>query len=255
MNCLDEPSIKGGKILIFGLMENMTWKEVEEAVKQTKTVIIPFGSTEEHGYHLPLSTDYLIAYEIGKMVAEKVKVLVAPPITYGVCRTTASFPGTITISLETIKNLTKEICKSFCMHGFKNLILLPGHLGSAQLTGLELAAQETIQMYPNLNIVLVRIPYILQKYLDVVEDKEDLHAGEVETSLMLVLKPDLVKKDKIVSEHPKFPEHFIVWEPRKYMKSGVMGSAEKASKEKGEALLKILVDEIISLVKKLEQKI
>ena len=80
------------------IMENMTWNEVERKLKETRTGIIPFGSTEEHGYHLPLSTDYLVAYEIAKRIADETPALVTPPVCYGVCRRGETFPGTTTIT-------------------------------------------------------------------------------------------------------------------------------------------------------------
>jgi len=239
----------------LGLMENMTWSEVEEYVKIVKTVIVPFGSTEEHGYHLPLSTDFSVAYDIGRRVAEKVDVLVTPPLNYGVCRSTAHFPGTITISLDTLRSFVKDIFQSLYNHGLKNFIFLPGHLGTAQLIGLELDAQELIRLYPDINIAIAQLPLLLKElFKELIEDTSDYHAGEIETSMMLAIKPELVRKDKAVSEHPAVPEHLIVRDPRRYMRSGVMGDATKASREKGERIMETAVEKIISLVKQMDTK-
>jgi len=79
------------------LMENITSKEFEELKKDTKTVIIPIGSIEAHGPHLPLATDLYTIYEICKLVAQKIKVLVAPPLYYGLCRSTKPLPGTLSL--------------------------------------------------------------------------------------------------------------------------------------------------------------
>lgn len=86
------------------LIEEMTMAEFEEGLKLTRTVYIPFGSIEEHGNHLPLSTDTIQAYEVGKKAALLIPLFVAPPIHYGSCRSTSCHPGTISISTSTLKN-------------------------------------------------------------------------------------------------------------------------------------------------------
>lgn len=237
------------------LMENLTWREVEEAVKGgVKTCLIPLGSTEEHGYHLPLYTDTIIAYEVAVRAASRVEALVAPPLGFGVCRSTAFFPGTLTISLETLKGLLEEICLSLHRHGLRNLVLVPGHLGAAQLVGLELAAQKLVRENPGLQMAIARFPEILKEKLGegVLEDPLDLHAGEVETSLMLVLRPELVKMELAEAEHPPLPSHLVVRNLLRYMKTGVIGDATKASREKGEAILEALVSGVVEIVESLE---
>ncbi|MBS7623340.1 creatininase family protein, partial [Candidatus Bathyarchaeota archaeon] len=102
------------------IMEGMTWKGVKRSLRQIKTVLIPFGSTEEHGYHLPLSADCKILYEIAKLVSEKTSALVAPPVCYGVCRLGSTSLGTITISLETMKFLATDIVDSLHSQGMRN---------------------------------------------------------------------------------------------------------------------------------------
>ncbi|WP_309493627.1 creatininase family protein [Candidatus Hecatella orcuttiae] len=237
------------------LLEEMNWKELEKALRETKTVIVPCGSTEEHGYHLPLSTDTLIACEIARRTAERVNVLVAPPINYGVCRSTGSFPGTLTISLDALRALVEEICESLHAHGFRNIILLPGHLGAAQMVGLELAAQKLVEKHQDLSMAVVRWEEAIKKLTGtVLKDPRDGHAGEAETSLMLALKPELVRMEKTVDEHPRFPEHLVVAKPGDYLKSGVMGSPTKASREKGEKILEALVREVEELVKRMEKR-
>lgn len=237
------------------LLGDSTWPEVEEAVRSgVKTAIIPLGSTEEHGLHLPLLTDTIIAYEVAVRAASKVKAFVCPPVPFGVCRTTAAFPGTLTINLETLQSLVEELCLSLHRHGFRNIVLVPGHLGAAQIVGLELAAQKLIRQHPDLGMALVRFPEVLKDKLagGLLEDLSDLHAGEVETSLMMVLRPELVKAEKVKAEHPEFPRHVVASNPRKHMETGVMGDASKASKAKGEAILEALVEGVVEAVKLLE---
>src|SRR5512136_913581 len=111
------------------LIEEMTMSEFEEGLTHTRTVIIPFGSVEEHGSHLPLSTDTIQAYEVGKRAATLIPLFVAPPVHYGSCRSTSCHPGTISISTSTLKILMKDIVRSFRLQGLKNIIVLTGHAG------------------------------------------------------------------------------------------------------------------------------
>lgn len=237
------------------LLEEMDWKELKKALRETRTIIVPCGSTEEHGYHLPLSTDTLIACEVARQAARRAKVLVAPPINYGVCRSTGPFPGTLSLSLDTLRMLVEEICESLHAHGFRNIILLPGHLGAAQIVGLELAAQKLVEKHQGLSMAVLRLEATVRKLLGtVLEDERDGHAGEAETALLLALRPELVRRGRAVAEHPCFPEHLVVAKPRDYMKSGVIGDPTKASREKGEKILEALVRETVELVRKMEKR-
>ena len=230
------------------LMEDMTWKEVESTLSKQKTVIIPFGSTEEHGYHLPLSTDYYVAYELTKLIGSKIQVLVAPPICYGVCQRSAFFPGTITISIDTLRSLTIDIITCLQSQGFRNIIILPGHTGSAQTIGLEIACQELLNKYEKLEIVLIDLTKFLEEIPEGLIEEKFGHAGEVETSLMLALNPETVRMTDATSEKPIFPAHLLVRDSKKFMKSGVMGNAKIASIEKGTTILNLLVNKISEVI-------
>ncbi len=236
------------------LLEELTWHDFKQAVESgVRTALLPLGSTEEHGFHLPLLTDTIIAYEVAVRAARQVRVFVAPPLPYGVCRTTAFFPGTLTISMETLQKLVEEICLSLHRHGVRNIVLVPGHLGAAQLVGLELTAQKLVRENPDLRMAIVRVLEVLREQVGgLLEDPSDLHAGEMETSLMLVLRPSLVKAELARAEHPKLPRHLVVLNPARYMETGVMGDATKASREKGEAILKALVSGVVEAVRMVE---
>ncbi|MEM2107192.1 MAG: creatininase family protein [Candidatus Bathyarchaeia archaeon] len=226
------------------LMEDMTWQDIQARLVETKTIIVPFGSTEEHGPHLPLSTDTKIAYELAVRVAKRVKVLVAPPICYGVCRRTGTYPGTISLTFETLRMLVRDLIESLYSQGFRNIILLPGHLGDAQIIGMELSAQEAVKNHSDLNLAIISIPKILEKFPQGLVDEPLGHAGEFETSIMLAISPSQVAMEKATSEKPNFPPHIVIRDSKTFMKSGVMGDATKATVEKGEAILKLLVEEI-----------
>ena len=117
------------------LLEEMSWPEVAKLAKQKKTVLIPVGSIEQHGPHLPLNCDLTAAWEVSLRVARKIGAVVAPPIIPGVSTHHMPFPGTITLSPSTFIKVVKEYCASISRHGFKELVLVNGHGGnSASLT-------------------------------------------------------------------------------------------------------------------------
>ena len=111
------------------ILEEMTMEEFEKGLKSSKTILIPFGSVEEHGSHLPLSTDTIQAYEVGKKASQEIPIFVAPPVHYGYCRSSACHPGTISITTATLKGMTKDIVRSSRLQGLRNFVLLTGHAG------------------------------------------------------------------------------------------------------------------------------
>ena len=99
------------------LLEEITMADFKRAIRKTKTIIVPYGTVEEHGRHLPLSTDTLVMTEVAKSVAERVDVFVAPPVHYGVCTSTGQHPGTIGITPETVRAITLDIVRDGIQKG------------------------------------------------------------------------------------------------------------------------------------------
>jgi len=234
------------------LIEEMTMEEFEEGLKLTRTVYIPFGSVEEHGRHLPLSTDTIQAYEVGKKAALKTPLFVAPPIHYGYCRSTSCHPGTISISTATLKGLLKDIVRSFRLQGMKYFIVLTGHAGGSQRMALQEAGEELIAEYSDINIAVVT-EYDLARNegRGIIETDGDAHAGEIETSRILHSHPMLVK-GKGEREFPDFPMAILVRNKKKYWPNGVWGDPTKASAEKGARLEELVVQKIVELVQQME---
>jgi len=123
------------------LIENITMKEFKDGLKKTDTVIVPYGTVEAHGTHLPLSTDTIIIREAVKKAAEKIDVFIAPPIHYGVCTSTSDHPGTIGISPETVRRITSDIVRDLRKKGLKRFILISGHGGSIHVSAMKEAAE------------------------------------------------------------------------------------------------------------------
>lgn len=236
------------------LMENITSKEFEELKKDTKTVIIPIGSIEAHGPHLPLATDLYTIYEICKLVAQKIKVLVAPPLYYGLCRSTKPLPGTLSLKGEVLKALVFNLLSEFYRQGFKNFFILSGHAGGTHIAYLVDTAEAFIDLHKDIKIFVADIFQLLKPVLEELNIPEsDSHAGEWETSLIFYFKPELVKEGAF-EDYPKFPKFRIVEDKEKYWSSGIWGNPLKASAEKGKILAEKLTEILIKEIKTLEEE-
>lgn len=234
------------------LIPDMTMAEFTVGLTKTRTVLIPFGSTEEHGSHLPLDTDTLHAIEVGRRLAEVRDIFIAPPIHYGVCRSTANHPGTLSISTETLKGLTIDIVSALYMQGLRNVILLSGHAGGTHMAALTDAGEKLLQLHAELKIaVLTEYMLAAKSGRHLIETEGDSHAGEIETSRILYSHPQLVK-GTAPREFPAFPNGILVRDKQKYWPGGVWGDPTRATAEKGAALEKLVVAELAELADQLE---
>ncbi len=235
------------------IIEEMTMAEFAEGLKRTSTVYIPFGSVEEHGSHLPLSTDTIQAYEVGKKAALRIPLFVAPPIHYGNCRSTSCHPGTISITTTTLKGLLKDLVRSFRFHGLKNFIVLSGHAGGAHCMALQDAGEELIAEFADITIAVVT-EYELAKDAGkkIIVTEGDAHAGEIETSRIMHTHPHLVKGAG-KKEFPRFPRGILVRNKQKFWPNGVWGDPTQATADKGSQLEGLVVDELVDLALRLSE--
>ena len=236
------------------IMEEMSSEEFEKIQKEVKAVIIPVGSVEAHGPHLPFATDLYTIYEIAKLVSQKIKVLIAPPIYYGLCRSTRNIPGTISIKGEILKTLIISVLSEFYRWGFRNFFILSGHAGGTHVSYLIDSAETFVDIHPDTKFFVADIYKLLQPFLKELEiPPEDSHAGEWETSLIMYLKPDLVK-NRGYEAYPSFPKFRVVAEKEKYWDTGIWGNPLKASSEKGKILAEKLVSFLIEEIRKIESE-
>lgn len=234
------------------LIEEMTMTEFEAGLLRTRTLVIPFGSVEEHGPHLPLSTDTIEAYEVCKRASLEIPLFVAPPIHYGNCRSTACHPGTISISTHTLKSLLKDIVRSLRTQGLRNFIAISGHAGGAHCMALQEAGEELIAEFSDIFMAVVtELDLARQEGRGLIETPGDSHAGEIETSRILNSHPHLVKGSAL-AEIPCFPTGILVRDKRRYWPGGVWGDPAKASAEKGARLEELVVNKLVELARLLE---
>lgn len=225
----------------------------EAGLALTRTVLIPFGSVEEHGPHLPLSTDTYEAYEVCKKAALQTPLFVAPPLHYGNCRSTACHPGTISITTATLKALFIDIVTSLRGHGLRNFVALTGHAGGAHRMALQEAGEELIARFEDISVAVVsEFDLAKEQGRGLIETEGDAHAGEIETSRILHSHPHLVK-GSAPREFPAFPPGILVRDKRRYWPGGVWGDPGKATAEKGAQLEKMVVSALLNLVSNLER--
>lgn len=236
------------------LLENMTMADFKKQLKKTKTVIFPFGTVEEHGRHLPLNTDTIIVNELLRRAVKKKKVFLAPPVHYGVCTTTREHPGTISITPATLRRIVLDLVRDAHRKGLRNMILISGHGGGLHMSAMKEAAEMLVDELKGIRIAVVSPMDLFTKELEALtETKNDSHAGEIETALILHLAPELVK-GRSKEEYPGLPKPFIVHDKIKYWPGGVWGNPGKATLQKGEKAARIFVKKMVELIERIEKK-
>ena len=252
------------------LYERLTWPEVRRAVAEDRVCLIPAGTLEDHGPHLPLDTDTRIATEICRRVSDELadEVVLLPPVIHGYTPHHMDFPGPITIGWETFVRYCTDIGTSLARHGFKRILFLNGHGSNIPL--IDMASRLVGLEHPD---VLAAGAFSLTspasaKVIDEVRDSVlggMGHACELETSIYLHLDPDAVEMDKAVDENsfPEGPNAWMDWSdgPLKLMPwwsalshTGVHGDATKATAEKGKVFLEQAVRECAGFVTELRDK-
>ena len=227
-------------------------EEYTEALSRTRCAVVPFGSVEEHGPHLPLGTDTMHATELARRASRIAPCIVAPPVHYGLTRSTSMHPGTLSLSGATLKALAVEIGLSLWRQGMRGIVFLSGHAGGTHMAYLVDAGEELLSRTEELSVAVLSVIDIQREACrDLIETEWDSHAGEVETSLVAALRPELVK-GTARAERPSFPKHILVRDKRSHWPGGVWGDPEPASKEKGEAILEREAAYLAELIRRLE---
>ena len=236
--------------------DELSMPEAEKAAKSGNVVIIPCGSIEEHGDHLPLSTDSLQAEYVALGVAQKTGCLVAPPLRYGLCSSTRNFPGTVTITFDSLRSIMTDILEDFVRNGFRRLLVITGHAGGSHMTAIKLAAKMVVTNHMNEKNrprIMVCSDYDFAFELKGKEfDDRDSHAGTIETSRVMAIRSDLIKA-KGAANYPTFPRFEITPDPERYFPSGVMGDPTIATSEKGKKINDYVIEQIVKLVEELKQ--
>jgi creatinine amidohydrolase len=239
-------------------LDELSSVEAAQAAKVGTVVVFPVGSVEEHGEHLPLCTDCIQPEYIALQVAKKTGCLVAPPFRYGICNATRNFPGTLTIQFDTLYKVSYDVLSELIRNGFNRIIVLSGHAGNSHMVALRLAAQEIVIKNDIENPMGKTRIMVLSDY-DFAEEisskyniPEDGHAGTIETSRIMAIKPELIKT-KGKASFTQMPRFEVVAHPEVYFPSGVHGDPTLASAKKGQQINNYIIQRVEELVKKLRE--
>jgi creatinine amidohydrolase/Fe(II)-dependent formamide hydrolase-like protein/7-cyano-7-deazaguanine synthase in queuosine biosynthesis len=240
------------------LLGELTWPEAADTLKKVDVALLPVGSIEQHGLHLPLDTDAFDAFYLCVRVAEECSAprpIVLPLVSYGVSYHHDSFLGTISISPDTLSRMVYEIGMSIARQGVTKLVIVNGHGGNSP--ALHFAAQ----MINRDAHIFTCVDTGESSDTDIEamsETPNDVHAGEIETSTTLATRPELVDLSKAKRMVPDFSSRYldftslrsVIWyvHTEKISRTGVLGDPTKASAEKGRRMWDVMVKNLVELV-------
>lgn len=236
----------------------LTWAEMNEAIAIGKVVVLPTGSIEQHGPHLPLDVDVFLAesvcLELGRRASDR--VLVLPPVSFGLNRHHIDFPGTIHVEPDVFIAFCLCVTKSVAYHGFQKILIVNGHGSNTPL--VDLVARKTVLETNSLCAAVNYFSLGVEAFNQVKETPVMAHADEFETSLYLYLAPERVRMDKAVADndvvgkymssdstspHVRFNDYWGRW-----TKVGVHGDPTAATAEKGKIIWEAVLGGLIELV-------
>lgn len=249
-----------------------TYPEIEAIGEADGSIlVIPVGSVEQHGQHLPVATDTILAESVARSGCERVSddlpVLVTPPVWSGHSPHHLPFGGTLSTDVETLLHLLEDVASSALENGFDAVLFLNGHGGNSSVIGSAISAIGT--EHPDAEILGLPYTQLAAPFIDEIRESEIggmSHAGEMETSLVLHLCPELVDEDRIevnyrdppyslgkqdafeggpLSAYRPFPE---------YTETGPIGDPSLATGEKGAELYDRLADELAELLVEIHER-
>jgi len=236
----------------------LTWPEILERLKIVDTAILPCGAIEQHGPHLPLDVDFYDADYLARKVAEachEPRPFVIPAIPYGVSYHHSEFKGTISVTNNALSALIYDIGMSLAHNGIKKIIILNGH--GDNVPTLTYAAQ-MINRDAKIFVCVETGETSDVDLYNLIDTKNDIHAGEIETSTTLALRPELVDMEKAVDETLDLDNEYldftsergVSWyvHTKTLSKSGVIGNASLASAEKGNKMWEIMIRKMADFV-------
>jgi creatinine amidohydrolase len=253
------------------LLENLTWPEVKQLKPASKIILFPLGSFEQHGHHLPLTTDTDIVTAVARGIEKQrpKKILCLPTLWPGHSTHHLFFPGTLSVKQMPYIKLVTDLCESIISMGGKKIFLLNGHGGNdVPLRAALRELKSDFKSVKGLKFVYASYWTLAAKTIREVRESELgglNHACEMETSIMLHIHPDRVKMDRARRDGPKHKDIyrksdmqygrpvFFVNEFDEVTKTGVIGHPKLATAKKGEAFLKGIVSEVTDFVDHFEK--
>ncbi len=238
------------------LLHEMSWVEAKKYFTENDTVILPVGSTEQHGPQNPLGTDHLIARALGEETAKRTGIVCLPVVPFGVSPHHRQFWGTISIKPEVFKEYVRHVCLSLKYYGARKVVVVNGHGGNA--SALSEMARELRER--GMFVSVFQWWLASGKLLpDVFSPEERQHASAEETSVNLAIHPHLVDLEEALDEEPRKPlaetGGLVMWvfDTIDCTSSGVFGKASTASVEKGKKVFETVVDELAKHVENVKE--
>lgn len=252
-------------------LQTNSWEEAKQLIEKSKGVaIIPIGSIEQHGPHLPLGTDSYVAITLAEDAAEKTDAIIVPPLWFGWSPHHMVLPGTITIRPEVLIDITYDIISSLVQHGINKIILLNGHR-IVNVVWMQLAA-ERAQRNLDVTVKIYDPAYMSKDIVEKLGFGEVGHAEEVETSHMMYRYSEMVHLDKakdnpikpqeLYSVDPAYVHDTLCYVPSSMaharqnalIAGGVTGEPTKADAQRGKEYHEHLVNNLIKVIKILQNK-
>lgn len=237
-------------------LEHLNWQTAEPLLTAETVIVIPIGAqAKEHGHHLPLNNDFLMAEYLKHAVAKRLYVMIAPTINYSFYPAMAEYPGSVSLKSETASAMFVDIVESLARFGPRHFYFL--NTGISTIKPLKVAAealaeQNIVVTYSDLRVLLETVR------IEVEEQEGGTHADEIETSIMLFIAPEIVKMDRAIPDfHGDGPGPFSR-EQRPdavYSPTGAWGDPTRATREKGERLVNALVTGITDDINRLFKNI
>lgn len=249
-------------------MQDLTWEEVDGYLRRDRIVLVPVGSTEQHGPAGCLGVDSYVAITLAEDAAQRSDVLVTPPIWFGDSSHHSGFPGTITLRTETLVALVRDVCRSLARHGFDRIVLLNGHKGS-NLPALTTATRGLHEEeLPGVLFAVADPLHLARSAAPEIKETNEHHSGELELSHILYRYPDKIRTDRVTEASVDFHEVFggfvgndlfgpapegveIMWsgaEQRRFTPTGSFSSSLGVSAAKGQPYHDHIVGRLCELV-------
>ncbi|MCC6394670.1 MAG: creatininase family protein [Bryobacterales bacterium] len=245
--------------------EEFTWPEIREAVAGNRVAVIPVGTIEQHGPHLPLATDVLTSTEMSRRAVERIpeEAILLPSVFYAFNEHHMDFPGTIAVEGDTFIRYVTDIGKSLAHHGFRKILLVNGH--GSNVPFLDIVARNITNATASICAMVPWWNLVPKALLQEIRESEFpggmAHGCELETSVILYVRGDLVRMDKAQKDIHFQKSEYIYWDLQggspvffqewfsRYSKTGTVGDPTKATVEKGRRVTEAVIGNLIGLIR------
>ncbi len=247
-------------------LAEMTNPELEEFLGEHQTVIVPVGSTEQHGPHGPLGTDAFVPTEVARRIAGEVGAAVGPTVPYGLSYPHRGFTGVVYLRMSTFAALIEDLCANYARMGFRRIVFLNGHYDNTYAIAYACAAAgETLPTGTRAFPVNYWDGMTADEASEFFGPTTGLHANQGEVSAVLAINPDWVDMDHANAEMPPFPEvsnsaavhtAFFFSSPGSVYRathSGTWGDARQSTPEFGERYLSVVSTATVRLLNDIER--